>query len=335
MNIVYIIGNGFDISLGLKTSYKNFLDYYLKQPYNNHIIGNFKEDIKNDISRDINSWSDLELKLGEYASQVETVDKYAKIYDNIYDEICSYIELQQNKFSLFNYDTNSLDQKLNHPFHEFKSDEGDAIVKSLGLKVDQKRKIDFVNFNYTNTLHSVIYKLKGNSSFTGGDIYHPHGQIEKNVLLGVNDISQINNDELNQSDDIKLRLVKPQTNQELSRVAHIDSLSLIGSADIICIYGSSMGVTDRLWWNEIMSHINSTYCHLIIFEHNPNINTSNRSSIFETIKKQKITKTKLIEDYLVDDIESSIDEIKQRIHICYNSEIFKLSEEKIVISRPG
>lgn len=32
MNILYMIGNGFDIHIGLATSYHDFLQYYLKQP---------------------------------------------------------------------------------------------------------------------------------------------------------------------------------------------------------------------------------------------------------------------------------------------------------------
>jgi hypothetical protein len=32
MNIVYIIGNGFDLNLKLDTSYRDFYEYYKKQP---------------------------------------------------------------------------------------------------------------------------------------------------------------------------------------------------------------------------------------------------------------------------------------------------------------
>ena len=34
MNIVYLIGNGFDLRLGLPTRYEDFLEFYKKQhPY--------------------------------------------------------------------------------------------------------------------------------------------------------------------------------------------------------------------------------------------------------------------------------------------------------------
>lgn len=32
MNITYLIGNGFDIGLGLKTGHRSFLDWYVGQP---------------------------------------------------------------------------------------------------------------------------------------------------------------------------------------------------------------------------------------------------------------------------------------------------------------
>ena len=38
MNIVHIIGNGFDLNLDLKTSYKDFYDYYIKINSKNEII---------------------------------------------------------------------------------------------------------------------------------------------------------------------------------------------------------------------------------------------------------------------------------------------------------
>ena len=61
MNITYIIGNGFDFNLGLKTSYKSFLDYYLKRDSGDRIIELFKDSIKqcNDL------WSDVEIALGQ------------------------------------------------------------------------------------------------------------------------------------------------------------------------------------------------------------------------------------------------------------------------------
>lgn len=46
MNITYLIGNGFDLNLGLKTRYRDFYDYYVKQPSNDDLIKKFKNDLE-------------------------------------------------------------------------------------------------------------------------------------------------------------------------------------------------------------------------------------------------------------------------------------------------
>ena len=40
MNIVFLIGNGFDLNLGLKTRYRNFYDYYVALPKKNGAVRN-------------------------------------------------------------------------------------------------------------------------------------------------------------------------------------------------------------------------------------------------------------------------------------------------------
>ena len=67
MVITHIIGNGFDINQGLKTSYKDFYrDYYLKQDSSESVI----DELKSAISGDIENWSDLELAIGKYTAHI-------------------------------------------------------------------------------------------------------------------------------------------------------------------------------------------------------------------------------------------------------------------------
>jgi hypothetical protein len=56
MQILYIIGNGFDLSLGLKTSYNNFYQYYKTVESDNVNI----QKLKKNISKTYESWADLE-----------------------------------------------------------------------------------------------------------------------------------------------------------------------------------------------------------------------------------------------------------------------------------
>ncbi|SDD38363.1 Bacteriophage abortive infection AbiH [Algoriphagus faecimaris] len=60
MNIVYLIGNGFDLNLVLNTKYSDFYEYYKSSKTSNPKI----LEIKNEISANLQNWSDLELALG-------------------------------------------------------------------------------------------------------------------------------------------------------------------------------------------------------------------------------------------------------------------------------
>ncbi len=69
MNIVYLIGNGFDLNLGMQTKYEHFYEYYLSNIQNGdspHI-----KKLKNTIAQSKQNWSDLEEALGKYLNQIE------------------------------------------------------------------------------------------------------------------------------------------------------------------------------------------------------------------------------------------------------------------------
>ena len=62
MNITFLIGNGFDLNLGLKTSFSDFLKVY-KEPQagDSDVIKKFKSY----FLKDENLWSDAEMAFGK------------------------------------------------------------------------------------------------------------------------------------------------------------------------------------------------------------------------------------------------------------------------------
>lgn len=58
--VTFIIGNGLDLSLGLRTTYKDFYKYVIakKPKTNNRIYAAINDDPE--------SWGDFEARLGEY-----------------------------------------------------------------------------------------------------------------------------------------------------------------------------------------------------------------------------------------------------------------------------
>lgn len=73
MNITYLVGNGFDVNIGLKSAYADFYKAYVKVQSENEpdVIKRFKAGINNYIKNETGKedlqtidWRDLEIALG-------------------------------------------------------------------------------------------------------------------------------------------------------------------------------------------------------------------------------------------------------------------------------
>jgi Bacteriophage abortive infection AbiH len=95
MNQVYIIGNGFDLNLGLKTRYIEFFEYYKKTISKNSIIS----ELKNNISSDIENWADFEIALGKYTINLNNLEEFDIILDDIKMNLSNYLINQENLYA--------------------------------------------------------------------------------------------------------------------------------------------------------------------------------------------------------------------------------------------
>ena len=80
MNITFIIGNGFDLNLGMKTGYLDFLQYCSDIGIlpNNRILSIYRDD------KNKNEWSYMEKKLGEITSEY-----HEKVKEEFRDQLFS------------------------------------------------------------------------------------------------------------------------------------------------------------------------------------------------------------------------------------------------------
>ena len=89
MNVLYIIGNGLDISLGMKTDYQNFYDYYMSQPTLDPVILHLKESIKEGRYQ---TWADLEAGLGKYSGTISSDKDFLKCLSELKAYLGLYIK---------------------------------------------------------------------------------------------------------------------------------------------------------------------------------------------------------------------------------------------------
>ena len=81
MNITFLIGNGFDIGMGLHSKFSDYFSQYVEESKDKDRI--FKE-FADEIDENRTEWSYFEKKLGEYTEHftIDTQDKYkAKLRD--------------------------------------------------------------------------------------------------------------------------------------------------------------------------------------------------------------------------------------------------------------
>ncbi|MGN0690394.1 MAG: AbiH family protein, partial [Oscillospiraceae bacterium] len=260
MNVTYLIGNGFDLGIGLETSFKHFLNYYIDQPSIKEEIAEFKNTIQ---AETIELWADFEKCFGEYIANFNnnTIDQYIVIYEDVLRELNKCLNNENEKFS--DDISNDIQQisdwirLTNIETIGFRPAVRDNFRNITGYNITTMDvNYDFLSFNYTTTLDRIIEKIVAinngvlcsyeNRYFRKiGSIIHVHGTLNENVIMGVNDCEQLPfTGDL--PDKIRRRIIKPEKNVAIGYKIDDQASNCIKHSNIICIYGMSVGLTDTI-----------------------------------------------------------------------------------------
>lgn len=306
MRVTFLIGNGFDINAGLDTRYGDFIKYYHTQPSENETIDLFKNNLKTNIKK----WSDFETTLGEETANppIDTVDGYNTCIEDFESNLAAYLKLQESRIN-FEIVGDEIAECFRAALNNFDS-------RGISKKDQQTLKnthashwssdciFEFISFNYTNVFDRCIAIAKskgplnsrGNGSnpnrpfidSIGDEVLHIHGTTDEGLILGVNDESQISNTKLLESTKFKHSAIKPIINNNFGSLIDEQAIQVINNSNVICVYGTSLGITDRLWWNSILIWLKSnTNNSLIIFPFVENLRLVLPSSVINKIMNTK------------------------------------------------
>ena len=102
MHITYLIGNGFDLGLGLKTKFSDFYQHYTKDRSTDPNIFALQED----IAKNIENWSDFELQLGRYTESFSAndSDKFLSCKEDFDEKFMQYLAHEQKKIAICDQD---------------------------------------------------------------------------------------------------------------------------------------------------------------------------------------------------------------------------------------
>lgn len=274
MDITFLLGNGFDMQLGMKTGYRSFLEWYTIQPTTDDDIAKFREYLKDEKGE---WWSDAEIAMGKYLGQFSDSD-ISVYYKNIRDfklRLSEYLISENKRYDIASHPT------VVEEFKRFMLESADDIMlRKNSLTLNSKRRhadtnINFVTFNYTDAIDRIIDAIKLGSNelekLNGYTTrlkyaYHVHGTLDSSLIMGVANFEQLDTSKV--SDNVKLRrtLIKPIINDELGRNDHTAAASLIRSSSHIFIYGLSFGDTDMQWWKNLKEKLmTDASCQVVLF----------------------------------------------------------------------
>ena len=115
--------------------------------------------------------------------------------------------------------------------------DGDNLAISQFFSVSLENNtflFNFVSFNYTNVLDKCLDITKPNienfdsrnkksGQYHAKDkiknVIHIHGTLQNNLILGVDNVEQINNETLKKDNDFLWKIVKPLINKELKKTS--------------------------------------------------------------------------------------------------------------------
>lgn len=331
MNILFFIGNGFDLNLEMETKYHDFYKHYSSKKSPSVLI----QRLKNEIDRNIENWSDLELELGGYTKNLNSSREFYEVFENVEDELADYLEEQEKKFDFEQFEGKRLFRNFIFPENSFSPADKNKIIGFRQKWNSSQWNLNVITFNYTRTLEKLL-KYEGKpiqiNDFVNRErlpvilqrIEHIHGYTDKRMVLGVNDPSQVSNKKFTDNQDIMETLIKSECNQAQRHLIDEWCKDQVSNANLICIFGSSIGDTDNFWWQLIGEQLKRD-CLLLIFEIGELISPRRpqKSKIAERDKKRYfLSKTKLN--------EKEKDDANNKIFIGINTDMFNIKIKRPV-----
>lgn len=338
MNITFFIGNGFDINIGLATQYSQFYPYFIKNASDNNMI-------KSWINGNEKLWSDLEEKLGQELSKIPAgeLDKFYDDKDELDRLLIEYLEQEQAKYGFEDSETikKEFSKSMLNFYSELPVEDVASIKKTMDVYKDEDFEYSYITFNYTNILDRIVGLYDGKATVIAthqgkqyirsnkiNQIIHIHGTTDEEMILGVNDVEQIGSDLLKDEELFLDTFIKRRMNNSIGQRKTQKATEIINKSHIVCVFGMSIGNTDKMWWEVLVEWLAS--------------NENNKLVIFwkgfeDALKKKLPSKVvrlnESIKRMVFDKGRGKYDEnyykkIKNRIMISYNSNIFSLPKLK-------
>jgi hypothetical protein len=265
MNITFLIGNGFDLQMGLESQPLTCVKKYLESTTaeTNEAVKKFRELIG---SEEEDTWGDFELLIGKITEGYDTKEggtaenQFREGYLHFAHWLVSYLSDQEILLDYGLVNVEEMAKFISRPLHALR-DESLTAYKERSPGFPHTRQYTIVNFNYTFVFDKCLEKTKtevpsllirnSSSSDSISDTIHVHGSLKGDMVLGVNDDSQILNKGFIRKESFLGALIKSQCCKTGGLGNRTKTMSAIASSDLIIIFGMSLGDTDKDYWEAL------------------------------------------------------------------------------------
>ena len=236
-----IVGNGFDLSIGFKTSYGDFMkSSYFPHEETSNLCSYLHKQYEENMG-----WIDIENELSEYSRMLTTKKLNAQKYNTILDIDSLREEYDELKSSLKCY----LQEETKRAFGPSPDNPAKRVIDQLPAE----SKI--ISFNYTSIIERMT---RDRFCASKGNLLHIHGSLAPydDIVFGVEDSAKLSKEHV--------FLYKAH-----SRHLKVQEFSdWLNSAERIIFYGYSLGDTDHQYFEKFFRKLCSddrTYTELVFY----------------------------------------------------------------------
>ena len=258
--VTFLIGNGFDLGLGLRTKYSDFIPIYLSRPSNTDVIAKLKEK----VSQNSEFWGDAELAFGKLRFSTFGKESYSVVKECVTDFSDVLSEYLQNEERRFQVPADELKVAFCTLMCSYYQRLGEYPKRNelKRLKRFNRLKVNVINFNYTETIDKMLPPSGtmtlpewGKVEVQVNEVCHVHGALSVGTSrsFGVNMSSQIEDTKL--TSEARMLLVKPEVDRMARWGLEPMAKEMIDESDTVVLFGLSLGGTDQLWWDYLLDYI--------------------------------------------------------------------------------
>lgn len=257
-NVTFFLGNGFDLNMGLDTSYEKFVYYYINNVKSDNIdVNKLKELLKQDDE----NWCDLELEIGKLTAKFDDVNSFYNAFCDMGNELLKYLINEEKKFEL----KTELEKKsIAQNFMD------DILILFNKTKDNTLINVNFLTLNYTKLIHKLVsiintdeklHSFLTSKNIIFKDVISCHGNWEEGkICFGVNNKLQIVNRKMfDNRPRIMQQLIKPKRGLIFNKENVKRSEEVIAKSNLIVSYGCSFGITDNYWVQLISEWMGRVY----------------------------------------------------------------------------